>query len=178
MTENMAKTFLPDTTKIRLGDDDYRLVYDMTAFCALEAIYGTVDTVLKMLFGDVAQKLEPVVTYNDAPVSINEIVVDGTPLEVILNERNSGIRTAKHSDTLELIWAGMMHDNAIYNDNDELIGYTMSRREVAGNITFKNYNALNRKIVEAILRDLAPGVGASEEKNVQPEKPIQLVTPE
>jgi hypothetical protein len=79
----------------------------------------------------------------------------------------------------------MMHDNAIYNDMDEVTGYKIPKMTVAREITFKNYTKINVRIVEAILKDLAPNVGAGESKNATPteeppevKEPIQLVKPE
>lgn len=183
---NMAGIFQPTDTVITIGDKQVRLVFDMLAFCELEKEYGSVDVVLNMLFGDVAERLEPVVTYNDAFVNIEEIKVDGKPLALLLAEHRKDSRKGKHSDTLNLVWAGMMHDNAIYNDMDEVTGYKIPKMAIARDITFKNYSKINVRIVEAILKDLAPSVGAGETKNVEPqveevppvEKPIQLTKPE
>lgn len=182
MTEvNMASVFKPDDTIVEIGENKYRLVFDMLAFCELEKKYGTVDVVLEMLFGELAEELEPVITYNEAPINIDEVKVDGAPLAMVLSSKKSEKRVAKHSDTLELIWAGMLHDNAIYNDLDEIIGYKVSRRKIASEITFKNYAKLNVKIIEAFIKDLAPNIGVGDEKNVAEapkEMPaIQLVTP-
>lgn len=182
----MADIFQPSDTVIELGENKYRLVFDMLAFCELEKMYGSVDTVLKMLFGEVAATLDPVVTYNGAEVMPSEILVDGKPLNVILQEKATASRKSVHSDTLNIIWAGMLHDNAIYNDMDEIAGYKVSKLSISREITLKNYARLNVKIIEAILKDLAPGFGAGDQKNdlIQTEtepletQPIQLVKTE
>jgi len=183
MTElvTMPEVFRPNDTVFELNGNKYRLVYDMLAFCELEKIYGSVDEVLGMLFGDVAQKLEPAVTYNDSPINIEEVKIDNVPLALVLAEKDKQQRVAKHSDTLELIWAGMLHDNAIYNSDDEIIGYKLTKRRVAEAMTFRNYRELNVKIVEAIMKDLAPGLGEGETKNEEtaevPKEVITLVQP-
>lgn len=180
MTEviTMPEVFRPTDTVFELDGKKYRLIYDMLAFCELEKIYGSVDVVLGMLFGDVAQKLEPVVTYKDSPIDIDDVKVDDVPLALVLAEKDKQQRVAKHSDTLELLWAGMIHDNAIYNSDDEIIGYKISKRKVAESITFRNYRSLNVKIVEAIMKDLAPGLGEGDSKNEEiAEAPREATTP-
>ena len=162
----VTDVFQPTPISVKFGEEEYTIKFDMMAFLQLEKVYGSVDVVLEMLFGSVGQILEPVVTYNDAEVLPSEIKVDGTPLDVIIMERSqANKRKAKHSDALELLWAGILNENAIYNDDDELIGYKVSKRHIAEQITFRNYGEVNRKVLEVILRDLAPNLGLGESKN-------------
>lgn len=177
-----ATYFLPSETKIELGENEYTLVFDMLALAELEKIYGSVDVVINMIFGGAAKEVEDTVTYNDAAVNADEIKVAGVPLTTILMERRGEKRVTKHTDTLEIVWAGMLRDNAIYDAADRITGYKVSKRTVASLISLKNYARINLKIVEAFLKDLAPGVGAGDSKNEleaeTPATPIQLIKTE
>ena len=62
----------------------------------------------------------------------------------------------KHTDTLNLLWAGCLHDAAIYNSFGEITGYTVSKARLGAEVTFRNLREVNGKIITAILRDLLP----------------------
>lgn len=170
MSENSSSIFKPKDIIVTLGDKDYRLVYDLNSFCELETIYGSIDEVLKMIIGE-KEELPPVITYNDATVRVEEILVDGKPLADILRQKKT--RVAKQVDTLNILYAGMLHDCTTWNDKDEITGYTISKTRIASFVTLKNIKEINQKIAIAILQDLVPT--EAEVKNEDPPKAPNIV---
>jgi len=171
---DLTKLFKPDDVVIELDGEKYRLVYDLNAFCEIEKIYDSVDTVLQMLLGTANIPELDKVTYNDAPVNADEIAIDGVPLtEYIV--KNSTVKKAKHADTLNLLWAGLLHDHAIYDEFDEIKGYSISKAKVGAAVTFKNLREINAQIVLALLRDLLPPADENTKNATAPEQPAPKV---
>lgn len=156
---NSATIFKPENITIELGGDTYSIVFDMNAFCELEKIYKTIDAVIKKVLGKSTQ--EHKVFYKDELVEASAITVDGKPLVSILATDDDSAATA--SDTLNILYCGLMHDLAIYNEHDEITGYKKSKREIASCITFKNIRDVNIKLAMAFIQDLVPTV--AEAKN-------------
>ncbi len=153
-----AAIFKPDDIVVTLsnGEDkvDYRLVYDLNCFCELEKIYDSVDTVLKMILGTPSTVLDNV-TYMNAPANAEDIKIgDETLVEHIT--KITSARKAKYADTLNLLWAGCLHDAAIYNKFNEITGYSVTKAKLGSMIAVKDMQAINTKIAIAILRDLLP----------------------
>lgn len=170
MSENSSSIFKPTDVFVTLGDKDYRLVYDLNSFCELEQMYDSVDDVLKMIIGekDAAPLL---VTYNGAVVLPEEILVDEKPLVDIIRQKKA--KVAKQADTLNILYAGLLHDCTTWNDKDEIIGYTISKKRIASFVTLKNLREINQKIAIAILQDLVPT--EAETKNEDPPKTQKIV---
>lgn len=152
MPNESALLFRPEPITVKLGEETYRLVYDLNAFCELEKIYDSVDDLLQALLGGSGEKVT--VTHKSEEVDAADIEVNGTPLPVLLGRMNK-VRQLKHSDTLNLLWAGCLHDNAVY-EHDEIVGYTVSKTKLGSLVTIKNLPEVNLKVVAAILRDLVP----------------------
>lgn len=170
--ENSATIFKSSDIKVKLGDVEYRLVYDMNSFIELEKIYPTVDIVIQLVLGKSNDSAPPVVTYNGGDVLADEISVDGVPLSEVLKKQRDIQATQK--DTLNILFAGLLHDTAIYNSFDEITGYTVSKTKIASQITFKNLREINTQIVLALLQDLVPAEG--ETKNAEAPKTILHTT--
>lgn len=163
-----AEVFKPDDIIITLDGKDYCLKYDLNAFCELEKIYPSVDNVLQMLLGTTAAPDLEKVTFQDKPVLASDIKIAGVPLAIYVNKINE-VKEAKHSDTLNLLWAGCIHAYCDLNKFDEIIGYKLSKSKLGMGVTFKNLREVNAKILTAILRDLIP---SPESKNAEaPEVP-------
>lgn len=159
-----AAIFKPDDVTLQLSEElTVRLVFDLNAFCELEKLYDSVDAVIQMILGtqeavDV-NKLKTQVKCGDMFVDADTVTIAGTPLVDYLSKVH--VRQAKHEDTLNLLWAACLHDNARYNERDELTGYDISKRTLGSYVTFKNLREVNAKLITALLRDLIPT------KNVQ-----------
>lgn len=160
-----AAIFKPEDITIQLSEDlTVRLVFDLNAFCELETIYDSVDAVIQMILGT-QESVDPnllltQVKSGDMFIDGATVTIAGTPLIDYLQKVH--VKQAKHADTLNLLWAGTLHDNAEYNNNDELIGYTISKRKLGSYVTFKNLREVNAKIITALLRDLIPTKNVSE----------------
>lgn len=156
-----AKVFKPEPVTVTLGDTTYNLVYDLNSFCEMEKMYNSVDEVIQMLLGrnvpDTAN-----VTYCGAPAMASDIMVDGEPLEKFIAEVTK-TRKAKHSDTLNLLWLGVLHDHASYDDDGNIVKYDVSKAQLGRQVTFTNLREVNAKIMVALLRDLLPAVAKSDE---------------
>lgn len=168
MNENV-KVFKPEPVTITLGDKEYVLKYDLNAFCELEKYYDSIDDVLQMLLGTSSDVDLSRVTYNGITIAPDEVQIDGVPLTSYMAAQKK-IRTAKHSDTLILLWAGTLHNHCRYGDDGEINGYTITRAELGKEIGFANLREVNGKIATAILRDLIP-VLEEETKNVKAQEP-------
>ena len=153
MPNESALLFRPDAITVTLGEETYRLVYDLNAFCELEKIYDSVDDVLQTLFGNQDSGVTKV-TYKGMPADVADIEVEDVPLMVFINKANK-VKQLRHTDTLNLLWAGCLHSYAVY-DHDEIVGYTLSKATLGAKITLKNLKEVNLKIVAALLRDLVP----------------------
>lgn len=160
-----ANIFKPDVSKITLGDIDYNIFFDMNSFIELEKIYGSVDAVLKLILG-LSNNTEPVVKFNGGVIRAEEITVDNELLTDLLTRQRTV--TATYSDSLNFLYAGLMHDAAIYNADDEIVGYNIKKARLASNITFANIREINSKVVMAILKDLV--LTPDETKNVEAPK--------
>ena len=171
--------FKPEDIVVELGDKKYRLIYDLNAFCEMEKMYDSVDSVLQMLLGTSAAPDLQRVTYCEAPALAEDIKIADVPLSVYINKLND-VKQAKHTDTLNLLWIGCLHDHAVYNDFGEITGYTISKAKLGAEVTFKNLRDVNAKIIIAILRDLVPEQDAknAEAPEEQQPAPLRLVKPE
>lgn len=160
--ENSATVFKPEPVKITLGDETYSIIYDMNAFCELEKIYKTIDTVIKKVLGKSSK--EHKVLYKGQEVDANDVSVDNKALMSILAELDTNSESnATASDTLNILYCGIMHDLAIYNEHDEITGYKKTKQQIASKITFKNIREVNIKVAMAFIQDLVPS--AAESKN-------------
>jgi len=149
-----AAIFKPDDVVVTLEGQDYRLVYDLNSFCELEKIYDSIDSMLSQLLGAKKPTLENL-TYLAKPVNPEDIKVgEETLVDYVAKPTKS--REIKYSDTLNLFWAGCLHDAAIFNGFNEITGYKISKAKLGSLITFSNMREINVKIVAAILRDLIP----------------------
>lgn len=161
MNENAA-IFKPDDITVTLGETVFRLVYDLNAFCELEKMYDSVDAVIQMVLGtteDVnVDLLATQVKVGDAFIEADKVTVAGTPIMEYVKKVH--VKQAKHADTLNLLWAGCLHDAAKYNEHGEIIGYNVSKQRLGANVTFKNLREVNSKIILALLRDLIPAKNA------------------
>ncbi len=165
MANENAAIFKPDDVVIELAEDyKVRLVYDLNAFCELEKIYDSVDSVIQMVLGTQEnvdpEKLLTQVRIGDMPVDGKTITIAGTPLLDYLKKVHT--KQAKHEDTLNLLWAGCLHDAAQYDQHDEIIGYNISKSKLGSYVTFRNLREINAKIIVALLRDLIPPKNAEE----------------
>jgi len=165
MAKDKTNIFKPDATVIELGGVKYRLVYDLNAFCEIDKLYGNVDTVLRMLFSAAETEVNDIVTYNDCVVNASDIMVSGTPLPELLAKLNETPKAAS-ADTLNLLWIGVMHETALYNDFGEIVGYSIRKRELGSKVNLGNMKDVNSAIVSAIINDLVPqGTTGEEAKN-------------
>ena len=164
-----ANVFKPDPVKIVLGGTEYSLIYDLNAFCMMEKMYESVDAVIRMILGsptvDVTQ-----VTYNDAPVLADEIKVDGTPLSEFIARAVGAQSKATNADTRKLLWLGVLHDHATFDDDGNIASCDVTCGELGKHITFSNLGEVNAKIIAALVRDLVP-VNAGEKNQKAPEAP-------
>lgn len=164
-----ASIFKPEIIKVNLGDKEYSLVYDMNAMIELEKLYDSIDDVIRLIMGNPVAELGPMqVTYNEAIVKADDIAIDGKPLTAYLAEKNKQ-KASTAKDTLNLLWAGILHENAVW-ENDEVVGYTVKKNELASNISFRNIKDVNAKLVVAILQDLIPQQDGNEKNVVAPEQ--------
>lgn len=173
---NTAKFFKPDDIKVTLGDKEYRIVYDLNAFCELEKKYGSLDTILDLVLGKPSDVTVTVrMPSDDGQITLhdnfdtNNIVVGTTPLTALL-PRLTEAKQSTLSDTLELLYAGLMHDTAIYNQHDEITGYSITKARIGSRVTLNNVREINSQIALALLRDLIPAQ-SDESKNVEAPKP-------
>lgn len=163
--KNTALVFKPDDIKLTLGETEYRLVYDLNAFCELEKKYGSIDNILQLMLGT-GQETAPVIKVDGIETDIKAVTVDDTPLAVVLAKLTDQ-PTATLSDTAELLYAGVLHDAAVYNQHGEIVKYTVAKQKLCSEITLRNIREINMKIAAAILRDLVPAQETPEEaKNV------------
>lgn len=153
-TENSASVFKPQPVEITLGGETYSIAYDMNAFIELEKIYKNIDTVIKKVLGK--SKKEHVIKIEDKEIKADTITVDDTPLSNILAKLDTEDSDTTTTDTLNILYCGLMRDLAIYNEHDEITGYKVSKARIASFINFKNLKEINVKLVVAFIRDLVP----------------------
>ena len=115
MANEKAAIFKPNDVVIQLADDySVRLVYDLNAFCELEKLYDSVDAVIQMILGTTEsvdpQKLLTQVKCGDMFIEGDKVTIAGTPLVEYLSKVHA--KQAKNEDTLNLLWAGCLHDAA------------------------------------------------------------------
>lgn len=163
MANENAAIFKPDDVTIQLADDyTVRLVYDLNAFCELEKIYDSVDSIIQMVLGTQEDadpaKLMTQVKVGNMIIDGNTVTIADTPLIDYVSKVH--VRQAKHADTLNLLWAGCLHDAAQYNAHDEIVGYNVSKSKLGSYVTFRNLKEINSKIIVALLRDLIPAKNA------------------
>ena len=104
----------------------------------------------------------------------DKVTIAGTPLIDYLSKVHT--KQAKHEDTLNLLWAGCLHDAAQYNEHDEITGYNVSKSKLGSYVTFRNLREVNAKIITALLRDLLPAKNVQEAPAEAP--PVAEETPE
>ncbi len=179
-----AALFKPEEVTVTLGGKEYMLIYDLNAFCELEKIYDSIDALLRMLLGGAELPTFEKVTYNDEVVEHETIKVDGVPLIDLLQKleqlsKTDAEKQAKHTDTRNLLWAGILHNHSEYNEDGDIVRYTITKSQVGSMVTFKNLRDINSKIIFAILRDLIPPSveGDEEQKNVSTPERITLAPP-
>lgn len=152
--------FKPQPVLLTLGkpgeEQQYELLYDLNAFCEMETMYESVDSVIQMLMGAPAPDLNKV-TYNGAKVLAEDVLVDGKPLAAYINQL-AGRTKAKYKDTLNLLWLGVLHDHTVYDDDGEVSKYTITKAKLGSMVTLTNLREVNSKIMTAILRDLLPAL--------------------
>lgn len=169
-------TFKPQPVTLTLGEETYVLYYDLNAFIEMEKIYDSVDSVIQMIMGQNKAPDLNEVMYNGVKCAAEDITIAGVLLTDYINKVDKP-KTAKHSDTLNLLWLACLHDHTIYDDDGNVIKYTISKAHLGSLVTFANLKEVNAKIVAAILRDLIPAVvNAEAEKNAQaagPEAPTE-----
>lgn len=169
-----AAIFKPTDITIQLGETTRRLVYDLNAFCELEKMYESVDGVLQMLLGTTNIPDLEMVTYRDDKVDVDDIKIAGVALALYIKKINN-VKTARHTDTLNLLWVGCLHDTAVYDAHGEISGYGITKAELGAAVSFKNLQEVNAKIITAILRDLIP---SDQVKNAEaPEEVKEAETP-
>ena len=169
-----ATVFKPDPIIVQVAGVDYSLVYDLNAFCELEKIYPSVDGILQMLLGTTAAPDLKNVTYRDITIEASDVKVDGTPLSMYVGKL-SNAKEARHTDTLNLLWAGCLHNHIIYDNFGEIKSYSITKAKLGAGVTFKNLREINSKILMAILRDLIP---SAESKNAEAPEPVEEKPPQ
>lgn len=162
MNENAA-VFKPDDVIVKIGDVDYRLIYDLNAFCEMEKLYDSVDSVLQMLLGTSGVPDLEKVTYKGAEVDPNDVMIGTEFLTNYINRINK-VKEARHTDTLNLLWLGCLHDYTEFDEHGEIKGYTLAKATLGSKVTFRNLREVNGKILTALLRDLVP---SEEVKNAE-----------
>ena len=172
MNEKVSE-FKPDDITVELGDETFRLFFDLNCCCEREKVYDSVASVIQMLLGTEAVPNAELVTYNGAKVLPRDILIGDVSLDTYM-KRIEGVRVAKHEDTRNLLWFACMHDHTIFNEFDEIIGYSITKQKLGRLVTLKNIREVNAKIVTAIIRDLLPA--KSDSKNV--EVPAEQETPQ
>ena len=164
---SIASTFRPEPIKIELDGVEYTLVYDLNAFCELEKMYDSVDSVLQMLLGATSQPDMQKVTYLDESVAADTIKIAGVPLSAYV-EKIVKLKDAKNTDTLNLLWLGVIHDYAEYDVKGDIKGYSITKATLGKGITLRNLRDVNQKILMTFLRDLLP---SDEAKNAEAPEP-------
>lgn len=163
-----ALVLKPDLIKVVLEGEEYAIKYDLNAFCEMEKLYDSVDDVLQMLLGTGVAPDMSAVEYNGCRCLADDVTIAGVPLSTYITKIN-GPKTAKHKDTLNLLWLGCLHDHVVYDDDGNVDHYTITKAQLGSKVTFLNLKEVNAKLVTSILRDLLPAVAAAEaEKNSQP----------
>ena len=163
--ENKALIFKPDTLSVTIGDSSYAVVFDMNAFCELERIYGSVDKVLKLMLGTTTNAADKTVRVKGELYDPTEITVGAATLDTLLDGMFK-TQTATLGDTLNLLYVGLMHSLAVYNANDEICKYSLSKVRVGSILTPATAAEINGIIVKALFRDLIPAKNGDDEKNV------------
>ena len=159
--------------------ESFDISFDMNAFCEMEKVYGSVDTVLQMILGTGTAPDMSKVTYCDAPCLATDIKVGGILLSEYISKL-SEVPKAKHSDTLNLLWFGCLHDHTLYDDDGNVLKYTISKSHLGSLVNFRNLHEVNGKIVTSILRDLLPAMAEAQEnlKNAEAAKAPILQVPD
>lgn len=172
LPERPVDDFKPQPVTITLGKDDkeetFELVFDLNAFCEMETMYESVDSVIQMLMGAPAPDLEKV-KYNGAKVLAQDITVDGKPLSEYIGQLASRSK-AKYKDTLNLLWLGVLHNHTVYDEDGEVKKYTITKAKLGSLVTLTNIREVNAKIMTAILRDLLPALVKSNQQTKNAEQ--------
>lgn len=162
--ESSATIFRPEQQQVTLDGKTYNVVFDLNAFCELEKIYGSVDVVFRKMLGNPFVS-NGTVRYKGELVQTDDITIGDRPLTGLLPKLLE-LESANMSDTLNILYAGLMHDIATYNSNDEITGYTLSKNKVGQLITLKNLKEINSAVTVALLRDMIPADDDGAAKNV------------
>lgn len=163
--ENKALMFKHDDIKITLGGKEYKLVFDLNAFCEIEKRYGSVDKVLSMVLGGAAQ-MDTTVKCKGYEVDPKEVTIGDATLDTLLPKLTDTQPTAKLTDTLVLLYIALMHDTAVYNANDEICKYSISEARLGSLVDMSMLREINGKVVAALMRDLVPSK-ADDGKNAE-----------
>lgn len=156
--------FKPKAVTVEIGGETYSLVYDLNAFCELENIYDSVDMILQMILGNTATNDLENVLYKGETVDATDITVAGLNLVDYLASKNP-TKQLKQQDTLNLLWAGTLHDHTVYNDDGDVERYTVTKHKLGTGVSFKNLRDINTAIVTSILRDLISAGDEDDSKN-------------
>ena len=157
MAENVLRLFKKDDITIDFAGKKEAIIFDMNAVLELEAMYGSIDTVFKMLFSQ-APADKPVIKVNGEIVDILSITVDDEPLIQRLqaiNAHNAEQTKSGIKDTINLLWVGLLHNHAKRDEDGEIISCDLTRRMFRNELSFKNQlSEINTQIVSALIRDL------------------------
>lgn len=162
MADAILQLFKPDDITVELNGKKEALVYDMNAVLEIEEIYGSIDTVFKMLFSQAEST--HTVKVNGEETDINTILVDEIPLIQFLQAEDNKAKSAI-KDTINLLWIGLLHNHTKRDDDGDIISCDITKAQVRTGISFKKLAELNLQVVSALIRDLiAPD---KEEENIE-----------
>lgn len=155
MAETKLQLFKPSDIVIDIGGKKEKIKFDMNAVLELEAIYGSIDYVFKMLFS--ATNETHVVKVDGEEIDITKVTVDDAPLVQLLQKQDAADRAIKTTikDTVALLWVGLLHEHAKRDEDGEIVSCDITKGMLRESISFKNQLAeVNTKIVSALIRDL------------------------
>ena len=152
MAETKLQLFKPTDIVLDVNGKKEKIVFDMNAVLELEKLYGSIDTVFKMLFTQAADN--HVVKVAGVDTDINTITVDGSPLVQHLRVEDASTKSTI-KDTINLLWVGLLHNHAKRDEDGEIISCDITKGMLRENISFKKQLAeVNTQIVSALIRDL------------------------
>lgn len=151
MADQILQLFKPDDITIDISGKRERIVFDMDAILEMEKIYGSIDTVFKMLFSQTTDN--HVVKVNGIDTDIHAITVDDTPLIQHLQVEDANAKSTI-KDTINLVWIGLLHNHTKRDNDGEIISCDITKAQVRAGISFKKLAEVNMQIVSALIRDL------------------------
>lgn len=159
MAETKLQLFKPNDIVVGIKDKKEKIVFDMNAVLEIEKVYGSIDTVFKMLFTQTTDN--HVVKVNGIVADINTITVDDKPLIQHLQAEDASSK-ATIKDTINLLWIGLLHNHAKRDEDGEIISCDLPKSDIRESISFKKLAEVNTQIVSALIRDL---IAPDEENN-------------